>query len=454
MSPRRPPLLAICALAGATVATRARADEPANAAITGHVEPGVAFPVSSPQSDHFGVGGGAFAKLGYAVHPFVDLQGAIGVLGFGAKQIKRTDPTNPVSIALFGAGIRLSTGHRRDGITPWADIDLGLVRTGQLTKFGLDVGVGARFGLGGLFGIGPFVRLVEVTSQQEDFRVDSSNAHILMAGAVLDIDVGTLIRGDKAPPPLVSCDCDAMAAGKCAAGQKPTSPCLDTEAKSEEPPPPPADKCPKGETMTNEGCAPTDTDNDGVPDVKDRCPTQLGENKNGCPDTDKDGVNDGEDLCPKLRGTAAQAGCPRYKFVIIREDKIDLVRKIAFADDRSAILPKSFGLLDELARALQDASNVRIRIEGHTDATGNVERNTSLSEARAMAVKDYLPGRGIAADRLEAKGFGPTQPIETNATAIGREHNRRVEFMIIKPAAAQPAAAVGGNAAGNEKEQH
>ena len=74
---------------------------------------------------------------------------------------------------------------------------------------------------------------------------------------------------------------------------------------------------------------------------------------------------------------------------------------------------------------------MRVRIEGHTDAVGAVEHNLALSEARAAAVREYLIGQGLTPDRLESKGYGPTLPLESNATAEGRERNRRVEFVIL-----------------------
>ncbi len=77
----------------------------------------------------------------------------------------------------------------------------------------------------------------------------------------------------------------------------------------------------------------------------------------------------------------------------------------------------------------------RIRIEGHTDNAGPRRQNIELSTARANAVKAYMEAHGIAADRLEARGYGPSRPIASNARPAGREKNRRVEFVI---AAQQP----------------
>jgi outer membrane protein OmpA-like peptidoglycan-associated protein len=75
----------------------------------------------------------------------------------------------------------------------------------------------------------------------------------------------------------------------------------------------------------------------------------------------------------------------------------------------------------------------RIRIEGHTDSQGSAVRNTLLSEKRAQAVRLWLMEKGgIAGARLEARGYGPTQPVAPNKTAAGRSKNRRVEFRILE----------------------
>jgi outer membrane protein OmpA-like peptidoglycan-associated protein len=95
-------------------------------------------------------------------------------------------------------------------------------------------------------------------------------------------------------------------------------------------------------------------------------------------------------------------------------------------------LPKSFGLLAEIAGALRARPSMRVRIEGHTDTQGPRQRNMSLSQARAEAVRTHLVGLGLDGGRMEAIGYGPDQPIETNRTTAGREKNRRVEFVILQ----------------------
>ncbi|NIN71904.1 MAG: OmpA family protein [Gemmatimonadetes bacterium] len=66
------------------------------------------------------------------------------------------------------------------------------------------------------------------------------------------------------------------------------------------------------------------------------------------------------------------------------------------------------------------------------DIRGSHPYNMCLSMARANSVRDYLIGRGVAAERLEAAGYGPDEPIDTNDTAEGRANNRRVELRRIE----------------------
>jgi hypothetical protein len=112
---------------------------------------------------------------------------------------------------------------------------------------------------------------------------------------------------------------------------------------------------------------------------------------------------------------------------------ISLREEIHFNTASSVILPRSYPVLDEVARKLRDHPEfLRIRIEGHTDSRADEAYNQKLSEARANAVRDYLIRRGISPDRLTAVGFGESQPIDTNETAEGRARNRRTVIRILK----------------------
>jgi OmpA-OmpF porin, OOP family len=105
---------------------------------------------------------------------------------------------------------------------------------------------------------------------------------------------------------------------------------------------------------------------------------------------------------------------------------------ILFATGSAQIQPESTPTLKELARTLQHNSELRLRIEGHTDSVGSADANLRLSGQRAQAVVDYLVQReGISVARLEAAGLGQTQPAADNATPEGRQANRRVELVVL-----------------------
>jgi len=195
------------------------------------------------------------------------------------------------------------------------------------------------------------------------------------------------------------------------------------------------DKCPgtpTGARVDAQGC-PTDSDNDGVPDGIDKCPnTPAGTEVDsvGCQratDSDGDGVDDTKDKCP---GTAAgtkvdASGCP----ILFTEARTPVVlRGVTFETGRSALKPDSYTILDIVAASLVANPDIKIEISGHTDNTGSAATNTRLSQARAAAVQAYLASKGVAPQRMVAKGYGPSQPVAPNTTAAGRAQNRRVEL--------------------------
>lgn len=101
---------------------------------------------------------------------------------------------------------------------------------------------------------------------------------------------------------------------------------------------------------------------------------------------------------------------------------------VAFEPGSSSFTQGSSAALIEIARLMTAYPATRIRIEGHTDNTGPESVNLRLSRERAQAVASYLSSRGVADDRLIAKGYGSTQPIEDNFTDAGRARNRRIEI--------------------------
>jgi outer membrane protein OmpA-like peptidoglycan-associated protein len=148
------------------------------------------------------------------------------------------------------------------------------------------------------------------------------------------------------------------------------------------------------------------------------------------PDRDQDGVSDATDLCPDVAGPVASAGCPAYEKVVVKQDKLELKERIAFAWDSALLDETSRPLLDEVAQALKDNLNFRVQVDGHTSSEGGDSHNQVLSEQRAAVVLDYLVARGVAKSRLVSKGFSSSVPAATNVTAAGRVTNRRVEFVV------------------------
>lgn len=102
---------------------------------------------------------------------------------------------------------------------------------------------------------------------------------------------------------------------------------------------------------------------------------------------------------------------------------------VNFAVDKADILPESQPQLDQVAALLRADDTLRLWVDGHTDGSGDATRNRTLSTARAASVVASLVAAGIAADRLESRGFGADRPLADNATDAGKARNRRVELV-------------------------
>lgn len=197
------------------------------------------------------------------------------------------------------------------------------------------------------------------------------------------------------------------------------------------------DKCPTVPgPKKRDGCPIKDGDLDGVEDEVDACPTEAGpKERKGCPlkDKDSDTVEDARDNCPEVKGLVDNAGCPatERQLVIITADKLVISDKVYFATGKATILPVSFEVLNQVARVLRAHPEITsVTVEGHTDDKGSAKLNRKLSLGRAKSVKAYLEHQGVEASRLNAQGFGPDRPADTNQTEDGRANNRRVEFII------------------------
>jgi outer membrane protein OmpA-like peptidoglycan-associated protein len=107
-----------------------------------------------------------------------------------------------------------------------------------------------------------------------------------------------------------------------------------------------------------------------------------------------------------------------------------LPRNVLFEKSKNIILAGSLPELDRLAGFLLRNPLLRLRIEGHTDRIGDAAKNLVLSQERADKVAQYLIEKGIAASRIEARGYGDTRPLATGPANVPMEQNRRVEFVV------------------------
>jgi outer membrane protein OmpA-like peptidoglycan-associated protein len=151
---------------------------------------------------------------------------------------------------------------------------------------------------------------------------------------------------------------------------------------------------------------------------------------------DLDLIPDREDRCPREPGPAENDGCPvsvDEPIVEIESERLTLKDSIQFDTGKDTIKRPSFPILDQVVKlVLEHPELKKIRIEGHTDNVGSASYNKELSERRATSVMRYLAEKGIPRERLEAAGYGFERPVASNATALGRAKNRRVEFRILQ----------------------
>ena len=143
-------------------------------------------------------------------------------------------------------------------------------------------------------------------------------------------------------------------------------------------------------------------------------------------DSDHDGVPDNQDQCPGTpAGVAVDAlGCPRKGSITLEG--------VTFEVNSARLTGESNAVLTAVAADLQKYPRLRIELQGHTDSSGSDAYNLNLSQERAAAVRAHLIESGVPAEQLVARGYGETMPIDSNTTADGRAHNRRVVMSVVQ----------------------
>ena len=140
-------------------------------------------------------------------------------------------------------------------------------------------------------------------------------------------------------------------------------------------------------------------------------------------DRDQDGIPDVKDKCPDVKGVKENFGCPDI------QARINELAKMVFFKTASAELtPAALKPLNEVADIIKDYPSVTLYIEGHTDSRAPAPYNLDLSKRRAASVKAFFVNRGFASGRFTTAGFGLERPIADNNTEEGRATNRRVSI--------------------------
>ena len=318
----------------------------------------------------------------------------------------------------IGVGVRLrflndDSGYKKDGgklgSNLWVSSHLGFFKYDG-SQFGIDAAIGYELSVVHPVQVGFFVR------GHMMFAGDNNNQDAAIFGG---ISLGFDLYGQ-------SKDTDGDGLSDEREAKLGTSP-MDADTDS--------DGLPDGlEVKTRTDPLNADTDYDGVPDgVEDadqdgRVDSGETDPRQGAAtlveDTDSDTVPDKQDACPDTpKGSNVNSkGC------VVFEGKSFSFTGIRFRTGSATILKSSEDELLKAVTVMRDNPQVRVEIAGHTDSRGGKAKNTRLSQRRANAVKAYLVKRGVAADRMTTKGYGPSQPIKSNKTKTGRSANRRIEF--------------------------
>jgi outer membrane protein OmpA-like peptidoglycan-associated protein len=171
-----------------------------------------------------------------------------------------------------------------------------------------------------------------------------------------------------------------------------------------------------------------DTDGDGLKDGEEVTKYKTDPLK---ADTDGGTVNDMTEITRGSNPLDPADDVPKVVVPVV-VGKSMVMEGVAFETGKALINPSSAGALEKAYQVLSENPEVTVEIQGYTDNAGKKAANMKLSQARAEAVRVWLITKGIAANRVDAKGYGPENPVAPNATKEGKAKNRRIEFFRTK----------------------
>jgi outer membrane protein OmpA-like peptidoglycan-associated protein len=431
---RRATLLVVAA-AGVAHASHAQAAEPWLL----DVEAALAVPLSEPQSSWYRPGGSLAVSVERPVAPWVALTARLRTLGlFDGSRPDKPNTDNPgfgtLNTLGVGATFRVPTGDVRRATGAFVDALVGGGFTGTDLRASFELGAGYGFALSPRIALAPVLRYLQVIQPNDD--LNGRDAKLLLVGARLSLF-------DQLPQSVQGAGLDAA----------PLAPDRDGDGLYDA-----VDSCPddpedKDGFEDEDGCPEADNDKDGILDGADGCPNMPEdkdgfEDEDGCPDADndKDGLLDAKDQCPlepeTVNGENDEDGCPDSGLIVMQDDRIVLEERVLFDFERAKITRAGDPVIAAIVRLCKQHPEWRkVRIEGHADVRGDASFNQSLSERRAITVREALIRHGLAADMITAEGFGATRPLTDGTSDADHQANRRVEFVVIaRDSSASPGA--------------
>ena len=412
-----------------------------------HLDVGFGAPLTDPIRPRspkiIGESNSAFGGVGWISGDWqfaspIALELIVGYGGF-ARRMNQTD--TGTSYGTIGLGVRwrildddggylnLPTGNFHGNL--WASAHIGF-HSFDSQQFGFDVAVGYEASLFRPLQVGIFLRAVMTFGGENQSSVDS----FLVAGISLSLDV----KGESGPsdadgdgltdvreaelgldPNSPDSDRDGIPDGvEIEAGYDPLQRDSDSDGLND------ADEdenrngvLDPGETDPTRG----DTDGGGIPDLDEVRDASQNPTDPSDDDADGDGVANNIDSCPNSSNgeQVGASGCAELTGTLQLEG-------VEFATGSADILPSSETTLNHALDVLRGSPNARVEVAGHTDDRGSARNNRRLSQRRADSVLDWLVDHGLSRSRFTTRGYGPSEPIDTNDTASGRQRNRRIEF--------------------------